>query len=326
MTTGITSFVGAGKETTWGTPVAAARYAPLMSESINLDIEQVGVDVLAGLAQRVSPAAGADTIAGDLRFQVRPTHFGDVLRSLLDAPTSVVLTAGQSYKHTFKPRTAPFGNGVWGAPYTLEIFKGIGTSSHQFAGVLINTIELSMGSRSRVLEASAGVIGKKRPVLIAKTTPTLEPRQPFTWNMANIKLPDPTVYKEFMDLTFTLGWGYRTEHLLDETKEIGLIMPDSFMTCRVSGTAYPFTTAEWTEFLNQTERKLIITVDSGVNIGSSADKYKITITLPKFRYDAYRYGAAGPGLIAADIEGEAYYNVADTTAVQIEVQNELSAY
>lgn len=328
MPVGMTGFLGLGKEITWGTPVAAVRYAPLLSESLELSIEQIGHDAVigGGISQQLSPIAGRRTIAGEIVAQSRPAFLGDLLRMIFGPPTTTTLTAGQSFSHEFKPRNAPFSDEVWGNPYTIEVFKGVGTQSHQFAGVVADTLELRWGAREQVLVVSVGVIGKLAPVFITKTTPSIESTLPFTWNQCTITLPEPTTYKQFSDLTLRLSWGLRAETLIDGTTVIGVVQPDQLFAVELSGTVYPFTTAEYNEFVSQSERNSIMTFNSGVNIGTSSDKYLLRLRFPRLRYSVYRYGLSGVGLITADITARSYYDSAAAASIVVTLQNAVSAY
>lgn len=328
MPIGLTGFLGLGRETTWGTPVAVVRYAPLISETLVPDIEQVGSDNVLGqgISQQLSPATGLKTVAGEVTVQARPAFLGDLLRGMVNLPVSTVMTVGQSFSHVFKPRNASFADTVWGIPYTSEIFKGVGTLSHQFAGIIHDTLEVRWGARDRLVVASVGVIGKLMPVFIAKTTPSVEATLPFTWNQCAVTLPDPTAFTQFTDLTLRLSWGLRAESLIDQTQVVGIIQPDQLLRVELSGTMYPFTTAEFTEFLNQTERLSIMTFDSGVNIGASTDKFLLRFKFPKLRYVVNRYSLSGVGLIAAEITAAAFYDTVEASAITVTLQNGISAY
>ena len=88
MAVGVKGHLGMGKETTWGDAVAAAVYLPLVSESINSNIEHVVSAALRGVIDEPAPYPGMKSIAGDIVMEVYPASFGHVLRSALGPPDS----------------------------------------------------------------------------------------------------------------------------------------------------------------------------------------------------------------------------------------------
>jgi hypothetical protein len=409
MPIGLTGFLGAGRETVWGTPVAAVRYAPLMSENLDPAIEHVGHDNVLGfgVSQQQSPVSGLRTVSGEIVFQSRPAFLGDMLRALLNSPISAALTVadtgasqdisvnattrtftrasgsfltdgfkiGQTIipsgyvasgnnaprvihsvtastitvvngaglvteagtgneqitasaggiQHLYRPRNTPFAPETWCAPYTFEVFKGVGTQSHQFPGVVVDSMEFRWGAGNRLMSVSMNTIGKDLPTFITKTTPTVEDTLPFAWNQCFITLPDPTLFKQFSDLTLRITWGLRAESLIDGTSVIGVVMPDQLLSVELSGTAYPFTTDEYQEFIAQSERPAIITFVSDEVIGAT-NRYLLRFSFPRLRYSVYRYGLRGVGLIQAEITARSFYNVATTQGFEVLLQNGITSY
>jgi len=88
MAVGVKGHLGIGKETTWGDPVAANVYLPLVSESINSNIEHVVSAALRGVIDEPAPYPGMKSIAGDIVMEVYPSSFGHILRSALGEPDS----------------------------------------------------------------------------------------------------------------------------------------------------------------------------------------------------------------------------------------------
>jgi hypothetical protein len=133
MPFGVLAHIGLGKETTYGTPVAASDYIRFASEGLSEEIEQVVSDNIIGVVDEGASVEGAHTISGDISFDVYPNNIGHLLRSALGAPVTTSVGTGV-YQHVFTPTQNNFSNVCALPPYTFEVNRDL-AQAFQYAVV-----------------------------------------------------------------------------------------------------------------------------------------------------------------------------------------------
>jgi len=176
------SHLGIGKETTFGTAVAATDYLKFNSESIVLSAEEL---VSAQLGRRDEPESyqGLKSVAGDSVHEVHPKALGHLLRSWFGAPVTTTLDTG-IYLHVFTPATAAFSSKCEVPPYTLEVHRDL-SSAFQISGAVVNGLAFNFGTGAKILQLTASWLAKDA-ALITKTSPAMETTDPFRWQQAVI--------------------------------------------------------------------------------------------------------------------------------------------
>jgi hypothetical protein len=315
--------IGVGKETTFGTPVAAARYHRFRSEGIVTAIEEVTPPNILGVFDEGPTYQGLRTHSGPIEFDAHPVILGDYLLSGAGPVTTTNLEVGVRWQHDFAPRQTEFSADCIPQPLTLEVHRDLpGSNAFRFAGVGVNSMQFQFGVGNKILGASVGAIARS-VAMIAPTTPVYEATRAFQWREAVITLPDPTVESDIQDLTINIENGYEGKAYIDGTQDIRRIRSAGSRVVTCSGVAL-VKTAENTAFIGGSERYLKI-VFTGAALG--AGNFRLEFWFPRFRYTAYPIGIGGPDEVMVSFAGKAKYDpaVADTP-FKIRLVNGLSAY
>ena len=310
---GLFTHMGVGKEVAWGTPIAATDYLALLSESLVNEIEQVMEPELRDIADEPPQYEGLHSVKGDISILCKPIGIGFLLRSALGAPVS---GAGPPYDHTFTPVNADFSTTCALPPYTIEVDRDVATA-YQFAGCVVNDLEISFSTKSKLLIAKASILGKS-VVLIAPTAVSHEATDPFKW----------------LEATFTLGGGAITTleefsmkvsnnlegvESLNATELYSRIQRNGFRTFEFNLTFPVLDTTEYTRFEAQGEAAFVTTITKDAS-------NMLTITTNKLRYIAYPLGVSGPERMTVGISAKAKYDSVLGAGVQVVLRNTKATY
>ncbi|WP_035430862.1 phage tail tube protein [Bacillus sp. UNC322MFChir4.1] len=320
MPYGSLSHIGLGKETAWGTPVAATDYIRFASEGITEEIEQVISENITGVFDEGATYEGAHNISGDISFDVYPNMLGHMLRSAFGAPTTTTVTAGV-YQHVFTPLQSNFSNVCALPSYTLEVNRDL-EQAFQYAGAVVNELTLNFGTDNKIMQGSASILARKL-ALITKTVPSLEATNPFLWNQATITL-DGTVNKDVTTIEFGISNELEARGSLDGTREVSRILRNGVRTFPVKFSAELQNMTDYNKFRAQNEVPLKIELVGGVISG--ANNYKLTVEIPKFRFAAYPINVDGAGSLIAQVDGSAKYDQTSTFAMKITLVNSKASY
>ncbi|MBO8169962.1 MAG: hypothetical protein H0Z35_12380 [Thermoanaerobacteraceae bacterium] len=311
---GAFAHVGLGKETTFGTPVAASDYIKIISESIAHEIEELVLEGLGGVVDEPASLEGLNTVAGDLNVEVHPESIGHLLRSALGEP----VTSGTGpYTHTFTPAQDNFSPVCALPPYTLEVHRDL-EQAFQFTGCVVNQLQFNWGVNQKIMQATANILGKD-VALIAKTTPSFETNEPFTWHQVNPQVGNPlTAIDTISAVQISINNNLEAVPTLNNTKTISRIRRNGFRVVEVQFTFEVEDLAEYNRFKNQEENAFQFEFTSGSN--------KIKFDLPKVRYNAFPLGVGGSGRLTVQVSGKAKYDAATGKAIEITLTNGKVSY
>lgn len=324
MPNGALAHLGIGKESTWGTAVAATDYLKFVSEGISEEIEQLIPSSMGGIVDEERSFEGLHTIAGDISTDVYPNSLGHLLRSALGAPTTTQPDATNNptvYEHVFNPVHDNFLIDCALPPYTVEVHRDL-AQAFQYAGTVINDLNLNFGTDNKIMRANAAVIAKKL-ALITKTTPSFEATAPFLWDQASITI-DGVVNNDVSTLDFGVNNSLEGNETMDGSKEISRIFRSGKRTFPISFTMDLTGLTEFNRFKSQSEVAASITL-TGASI-SGTYNYKLTIDIPKLRYTAFPINVGGAGEVTAQVTGVAKYDAASTYAAKVTLVNTKSDY
>lgn len=309
---GALAHIGLAKETTFGTPVAATAYLPFETESITAEIEQVVDSSLKALLDESPSYGGLETYGGEIVFPVRPTSVGHILRAAMGEPTT---TGTNPYTHTFIPKQAEFSADCFLPPYTIEVHRDL-SSAFQYAGCVVNSLQLSYGAKQKILKAQAEIIAKD-VALITKSTPSFETNDPFLWHQAVLQVggANNNIFEEF---SVKLNNNLEGVATLNNTKKIAKIWPTGVRTVEVDATIGIYDLTEYNRFVNQSETNFTITFTSG--------SFQFKIELPKVRYTAFPLSVGGPDRLTVKLKGKAKYDATTTGAIKITLVNNTASY
>lgn len=320
MPYGSLAHIGIGKEATFGTAVAAVDYIRFASEGLNEEIEQIISENIMGVFDEGASFEGMHNISGDISGDVYPNVIGHLLRAAFGAPTTSSLAAGV-YQHVFTPVQANFSNVCALPPYTLEINRDL-EQAFQYAGAVVNELNFSFGTDNKIMQFSAALIAKKL-ALIAKTVPSLEVTNPFLWHQAKVTF-DAADTKDFSTLEFGINNNLEGRSTLDGTKEISRILRNGVRTFPVKFSTELKDLTDFNKFRAQNEVPIKIELTGAVISG--ANNYKLTIDIPKFRFNAFPINVDGAGVIAAQVDGSAKYDATSLFAMKVTLINSKTSY
>lgn len=320
MPFGVRSHIGLGKETEYGTAVAATDYLRFASESLNEEIEQVISENIMGVVDEADSHEGQHTISGDTSFDVYPNVVGHLLRAAFGAPVTTSLAAGV-YQHVFTPVQDNFSSVCALPPYTLEVHRDF-EQAFQYAGAVVNDLTFSFGTDNKIMQGTAAILAR-RLALIAKTTPNLEATNPFLWNQATITL-DGAVNKDLSTVQFGINNNLEARPTLDGTREVSRVLRNGSRTFPVSFSMEMKDLTEFNKFRAQTEIPAKIELTGSIINGT--DKYKIIVDIPKLRYNAFPINVGGTGAITSQVAGSAKYDHASLYGMKITLVNSEASY
>lgn len=304
---GAAGFLGLAKETSWGTAVGATDYVELLSESMALTIDRFEIKNIAAIYTEPDDMSGLRRIEGNIEFPAFPKPLGHCLRGVFGNPSSITSLGSSLYNNVFKTPTADFGTGQPVAPYTFEVFRDV-TSSFQYAGVVMNTFQLSV-QPNQELRCSVGVIGKSTSV-VNKTSPTFvsSPVEPFSFDTCSISIAGAATA---LIESFTLNVDGQIQGVpaLNATTAVAKIRRSGPQLVSISGMMDFADLTEYSNFLNQTEQAFVLNF-------TKANSFSLKISLPRVVYTAFPVAMGGRERVTVSFTGKARYHTGSATAVE----------
>lgn len=324
MPQGALTHIGVGKETTWGTAVAATDYLRFLSESLTEEIEQVTSEALGGIFDEAASYEGARTVAGDVVVEAYPNALGYLLRAAFGAPVTTQPDAAGNptvYQHVFTPVQTNFSNVCTLPPYTLEIHRDL-ENAFQYAGCAVNDLSFNFGTDTKIMQATAAIIAKKL-ALITKTTPSLETTNPFLWHQATVTI-NAVANSDVQTLDFGVNNSLEGRATLDGTKDISRIWRSGKRSFPVNFTFDLKDLTEFNRFRSQAE--VVAKIELIGSLISGTHNYKLTIDIPKLRYTAFPINVGGAEVITAQVNGAAKYDATAAHAMKVTLINTKASY
>lgn len=314
--TGANGFLGIAKEVTWGTAIGATNYVELLSESMDLVIDRFEIKQIAALYTEADDMSGLRRIEGNVEFPCFPNVLGHFLRGVFGNP--IVTVVGSSlFSNVFKTPTADFGTGQPVPPYTFEVFRDV-TSSFQFAGVVMNTLQLSV-QPNQELRASVGVIGKSETV-IAKTAPSFvsSPVEPFAFDTCSISIAGAATAL-IESLTIDIDGQITGIPALNASTAVAKIRRSGPQMVGISGTIDFADITEYLNFKNQTEQAMVINF-------TKANSFGLKISLPRVVYTAFPVAMGGRDRVTVSFTGKGRYHTGSLTAIEFQLTTTSSGF
>lgn len=314
---GFLGFIGIGKESTWGTGVAATDYFEFMSENITQSIDRFPTRNAFNRFAEPDDYAGARRVAGDMSMFGHPLSIGHLLKAAMNTISQTSVLSGFLYRTRFISTTSEFADGVPSQPYTFEIHRDT-TSSFRYSGAVCNRLAMALAP-NQDLRVTAGWIAQAASV-IARTVPTFpgSPTDPFTFDSASISIAGvATARLEAFNLTINNNLDGILA--LNNANTIARIRRNAPQEVRIGGTLDFIDNAEYDTFVNQTEQAL------RVNLFRS-QSFSLLIDVPRFVYTAFPLGVPGRGRLTVGFEGMARYLASSGVALDMMLTSTKSNY
>lgn len=309
MAYGFNGFVGIGKETNWGSAVAAAEYFEALTESVQLTIDRYVHKNMTGLIGEPDDNAGINRIAGSVVCAAHPQFVGRMLKGALQSVT-VTSVGGGLHRADFVTTSggADFSAEVPSQPYTLEIYQDA-TSSIQFAGCVVDALAFDFRPNQAV-QCTADFIGRS-DALITRTTPTFvsTPSRPFTFDTVSLGLNGVgTALIE--DLTVRISNQYQGLPALNLSQYIAKVRRNAAQMIEVSGTLDFINYSEYLNFKNQTAQRMTISA-------TRANSFQLLIDIPRFIYQQWPIAVGGRDRITVSFMGHGYTDTGSQNAIKV---------
>lgn len=293
---GRNSFIGWGEESTWGTGVAATKFAEIVSEAMNPIRIRTPRASVRGLDDREANFYD-EKFGGEGSFVIGLNYAG-LLRLMEHAfgDASGVTTGPVSsvYTHTFSPKDSLMTGKGLSLHVNTDVDNG-GTPQIRYAGFKIGSLKWSFDPRANALLEVAGAA--KDFSSIAAVAPTLPGFATYVAGHQTVMEIDDVVRK-FDSAEVTLDNGLDLDKRVMGSKNIDEpIRGDNRRM--VSGTiTMDAVAADLAKFEAGTYFKLEF-ISTGPVLGGGT--YKHTLVMAKCRLDGAPYHVNGPGVIKTEV-------------------------
>lgn len=316
MAYGLLGHLGLTAQQSFGTaPAASYEFIPVLSESIQNTIEHLTSETLRARLAESPIYQGKEAIAGDIVMEANPIMIGHIFKGVFGQSSSSTTGAmsGTAYTHEFIPRQSDFDIYAAVPPYTIEAYRGVG-SSWQFTDTVFNTINLEL-TAGAVAKLTVGVLAKTTS-LMAKGTPTFSTATPLTWDATSISIAGAASIN-FESLTISVENQLEAKYLLDGTRRCAKFKRTGPQLVRVIGTLLFEDQTEYAAFLAQTEQRLLVNLDDT----SITSLNNLLIDVPLMRYEAFPVGLGGPGELTVGFTAKGVYHTGSSYAIRITLVN-----
>jgi hypothetical protein len=317
---GIGGHLAISKQNSVGTATSNWVYIPFVSESLTENIEQLQSESLKAIYDNPNMLEGINNVTGDIVFEPHPIYLGHFLNACIGNATSTLQTS--AYQHEFLPRQDDFDANFALQPYTVAVFKNVG-SSYQYTDAMIHTlaIEITAGG---IINATATVHARTSS-LQNPTTPSFISADPFTWNETSLQVAG-SASDAFESATITIDNPIEGIATLNGAKVHSRVKRTGFRTINVAGDQDFSSQAEYNAFRAQTRQRFQFTI-TGDNISAGgAESNEITFDIPQCNYTTYASPVGGPGRITASYEGNGEYDVSSSYSLRATLTNTSASY
>lgn len=317
---GIGGYISLSKQTAFGTATTNRSYIPFMSESLTENLNYIPSENLSGRFDAPDSFEGINNTTGDITFEPTPATIGTFLRACLGAnPTSTLVTS--TYLHEFLPAQADFSADCALPPYTIEIYKSVG-SAYQITDAQIHTLTIEMNA-GEIIKSTATVHGRAY-TKVAKQTPAYNAAPPMTWNQTSVQIAGGA-NGEFRSAVVTIENPIEAVSTLNGLNIEGKLKRSGFRNITVTGDQDFSSQLQEGKFRDSSLQSFKFTVTGDV-VGTASEKNQLIIDLPDVRYQSFAYPIGGAGLITASYEGYAQYDTTSSYTGRFTLQNTQTSY
>lgn len=168
---GLLAYVGWGKEVTWGTTVARAKFAELVSEGLMLKAERGFAETTRGASKR-RWFNSKRHVEGDIVLEPMYEGFEELYKFCFGAVTTTPLTAPAVQHEMTLINTSALGS------LSVEVERD--QQAFLYAGCKIGKLSFS-GQAKKLLQMTASLLGKEE-TQVAATGPTYPAEQPIKFS------------------------------------------------------------------------------------------------------------------------------------------------
>lgn len=308
---GINASMALAFEATYGTsPASGYKKLPFISTTLSAEQGLIADDIIGTGRDPSAPSRDVINVNGDVVVPVDLLNFGNWLKLLLGAPTSVNATG--TYTHTF-------GSNLQALPSAaIEIGNPEVPSYAMNKGVMANTLNIRM-QRSGLVQATVGLIGQNE-VVAATTgagTPTEAAVTRFNQFQGSIKR-DGTPLGNVVSADFTYSNNLEQVEVIRADGLIGGVDPG-----KASFTGSIVARFDSLDLFNLAVAGTASEIAFGFEIGASS---KLTFTLPSVFLPRPKREISGPNGVQATFAIQASRAAAGTKMLTAALVNNVASY
>lgn len=311
---GSLSATGVAKETTFGTPVAAADFLPMTGNTMEVDPGWFSPATMMGVRDaQVFSLHGEQKITGTVEGPLFPTNGITMLAAAIGADTVTGATA--PYTHTLAEAVAL---------HSLTVEKNIGGfQSLQFAGCKVGKLTIKATAGNEAATIAADMTGQSAAILTTPTAITVVNESPFTFANASVTLMSGA-RAEVTSIQVEVENGLKETYVFNGQHGPGFITP---VTLKCTGTIdlvfdslNDATYGDYANMVANTQGALALNLSQGAAAS-------IDINLAKVALSKYSNNLKVADVITAALTFEATYDIANTKTLSVVVTNgEATAY
>lgn len=306
---------GLKKEGTRGTAeTTVTRYLPVgASSEFNYVRELVNSDHVVGSKVRLAPVAGVKTGTGQLvDIWAEPNNIGELILSLLGSVSSAQQGGSAAYLHSFSQLTTHQHPG-----YTMYLGRD---SSYKYNMSTVKKLSL-VGDVDQPISLAADILfitEAAGPSL----TPTLASPAPLIFKDTAFKIAGST-NQNVRSWSMDIDNGAFAKRALAQSYDIADILVAAKIMISGKFILWHESATERDKFIAGTSSDIQMLAE-GATIASTY-KYTLDVDTPEVFYKAFPF-IDQDGILASEVEYEAFYDVADTKQVSIALMNTVTAY
>lgn len=318
---GMRGFLGFGEESTYGTAVSRTNWLEINSETLVKEshlLESAAI-IRRGIVN-TKVGAGPIRVAGEIAFDVAYDGWMKLAKHAFGTVSSTqpdVTNAPTAYNHKFTVSDSlPTG-------LTIEVFRDSQefvtepNKSFLYAGCKVNSFSFSC-SADEIAKASVGIIGQDES-RVAKSTDSYSTAKLALFHHGSMKWNSNESEVSAVHITLTNNYGLRPKVGSRFSREP---VPESKMTVTGSFTMEFVSWNEYDDFVNATERQLVIDFTGPLIQGSIYNQIKLTAAVSII--DNVRVMLNAPGRIMLEIDFKAY-RTASANELQLDMRNTSSS-
>lgn len=305
---GLAAQIGYGDETVYGTAVTVDTFIPLVSESIDHQIERMeseGIIAGARVLRSEQWAAGNETIEGDVQHELYQQNMGLLFKHMLGG----VATSGVGpYTHEFTPGDLS-GKGLTlqiGVPQVGGTVTPLG-----YAGVKVASWELALEA-GQIATLGLSVVGQSDvSATLATASYVTGGATPFVFTHGTVNIAAVAASVRSISLSGDNGLDTDRRNIgdanLDQPLEAELRTYDGQITIEFSATT------EYDRFLNGNEFALQLVLSAGASAQVTIDA--------NVRYDGKTPNVGGKDLVVTDVPFKVIGTTTDALGLTVTLIN-----
>lgn len=332
---GYTSFLGAGKETAWGTKVAPTTFFEFNSESLSCQDEEQIPETMNGDRDFTRRLQGARSVSGSVEGPFNPgVDFAVMLLANAlggDIVTTGVVGETGAYQHVISA-----GDILNGDVSALTIVKRLGLSDKfAYIGCRVNSLTLKC-ENGNFVSISAEIVAKDSESESASITPVLIDVEPCNFPLVKLWVAAVGVtplqaagnLQTLQSFELTINNNLITD---DKARSLGSNTLDVLVPARREIRLKVSQRYDSTEMIDRSKagepyQAAILLESRDTILEAGTQKYDTLVELPEIYYNVAEPGASDMGIISIEPEFTCVKSKDEGYAIQATVHNATATY